>query len=107
MWKDELKALFREYVSRKQRQNILDYDDLLLYLYYLLQDEEAADSVGGRFDHVLVDEYQDTNRIQAGILMGLRHKNDNIMVVGDDAQSIYSFRSATVHNMLDFPQQYP
>jgi len=107
MWKDELKILFREYVSRKQRQNILDYDDLLLYLYYLLQDEEAADLVGGRFDHVLVDEYQDTNRIQAGILMGLRHKNDNIMVVGDDAQSIYGFRSATVHNMLDFPQQFP
>ncbi len=107
MWKDELKVLFREYVSRKQRQNILDYDDLLLYLYYLLEDEEVADSIGGRFDHVLVDEYQDTNRIQAGILTGLRRKNDNIMVVGDDAQSIYGFRSATVRNMLDFPQQFP
>ena len=106
MWKDELKALFRQYVSRKQRQNILDYDDLLLYLYYLLQDQEVADSIGGRFDHVLVDEYQDTNRIQAGILLGLRHKNNNIMVVGDDAQSIYGFRSATIRNMLDFPQQF-
>lgn len=101
MWKDELKALFRQYVSRKQRQNILDYDDLLLYLYYLLQDQEVADSIGGRFDHVLVDEYQDTNRIQAGILLGLRHKNNNIMVVGDDAQSIYGFRSATIRNMLE------
>jgi DNA helicase-2/ATP-dependent DNA helicase PcrA len=107
MWIDELKALFREYVSRKQRQNILDYDDLLLYLYYLLQDENIAESIGGRFDHVLVDEYQDTNRIQAGILIGLRRKNHNIMVVGDDAQSIYRFRSATVRNMLDFPQQFP
>jgi len=107
MWKDELKALFREYVSRKQRQNILDYDDLLLYLFYLLQDQEVANSVGGRFDHVLVDEYQDTNRIQAGILLGLRNNNNNIMVVGDDAQSIYGFRSATVRNMLDFPQQFP
>lgn len=106
MWNDELKALFREYVSRKQRQNILDYDDLLLYLYYLLQDQEVADSSGGRFDHVLVDEYQDTNRIQAGILLGLRRKNNNIMVVGDDAQSIYGFRSATIRNMLDFPQQF-
>lgn len=106
MWNDELKALFREYVSRKQRQNILDYDDLLLYLYYLLQDQEVADSIGGRFDHVLVDEYQDTNRIQAGILLGLRRKNNNIMVVGDDAQSIYGFRSATIRNMLDFPQQF-
>jgi DNA helicase-2/ATP-dependent DNA helicase PcrA len=94
-------------VERKQRQNILDYDDLLLYLYYLLQDEEVADSVGGRFDHVLVDEYQDTNRIQAGILVGMRRKNDNIMVVGDDAQSIYGFRSATIRNMLDFPEQFP
>jgi DNA helicase-2/ATP-dependent DNA helicase PcrA len=107
MWRDELKALFREYVSRKQRQNILDYDDLLLYLYYLLRDKEMADQVGDRFDHILVDEYQDTNRIQAGILIGLRRKNNNIMVVGDDAQSIYGFRSATVRNMLDFPQQFP
>ncbi|MFC2068689.1 ATP-dependent helicase [Chloroflexota bacterium] len=107
MWKNELKVLFREYVSRKQRQSILDYDDLLLYLYHLLQDEEIAESIGGRFDHVLVDEYQDTNKIQAGIIIGLRSKNKNILVVGDDAQSIYGFRSATVHNMLDFPQQFP
>jgi DNA helicase-2/ATP-dependent DNA helicase PcrA len=107
MWKDELKALFGEYVSRKQTQSILDYDDLLLYLFCLLQIQEVADSIGGRFDQVLVDEYQDTSRIQAGILMGLRSKNNNIMVVGDDAQSIYGFRSATVRNMLDFPQQFP
>jgi len=107
MWEDELKALFRAYVNRKQRQNILDYDDLLLYLYYLLQNKEIAESIGGRFDHILVDEYQDTNRIQAGILMGMRHSNQNIVVVGDDAQSIYSFRSATIGNMLDFPQQFP
>ena len=107
MWKEELKALFREYVERKQRQNILDYDDLLLYLYYLLQNDEAAESIGGRFDHILVDEYQDTNKIQAGILIGMRHLNHNIMVVGDDAQSIYGFRSATIRNMLDFPKQFP
>jgi DNA helicase-2/ATP-dependent DNA helicase PcrA len=107
IWEDELKTLFREYVARKQKQNILDYDDLLLYLYYLLQDEKMADLVGSRFDHILVDEYQDTNRIQAGILLGLRQNNKNIMVVGDDAQSIYGFRSATVANMLDFPKQFP
>lgn len=106
-WKEELKSLFREYVARKQRQNILDYDDLLLYLYHLLQDEALASSVGGRFDHILVDEYQDTNKLQAGILAGMRRGNDNIMVVGDDAQSIYSFRSATVRNILDFPKQFP
>ena len=107
MWKEELKALFREYVSRKQRQNILDYDDLLLYLYHLLQNHELASAVGRLFDHVLVDEYQDTNRLQGGILMGLRRETRNIMVVGDDAQSIYGFRSATVRNILDFPQQFP
>jgi DNA helicase-2/ATP-dependent DNA helicase PcrA len=107
MWRDELIALLRAYVERKQRQNVLDYDDLLLYWYYLLDDEKVAESVGGRFDHVLVDEYQDTNRIQAGILQRLRRESKNIMVVGDDAQSIYSFRCATVRNMLDFPQQFP
>ena len=107
MWVEELKALFREYVNRKQKQNILDYDDLLLYLYYLLQNNEAAQSIGSRFDHILVDEYQDTNKIQAGILLGMRSESNNIMVVGDDAQSIYGFRSATIRNMLDFPKQFP
>jgi len=107
MWKEDLKQLFREYVNRKQKQQVLDYDDLLLYLYYLLQDDKAADSIGGRFDHILVDEYQDTNKLQAGILMGMRRKNHNITAVGDDAQSIYGFRSASVRNMLDFPQHFP
>jgi DNA helicase-2/ATP-dependent DNA helicase PcrA len=107
MWKQELRQLFLEYVNRKQRQQVLDYDDLLLYLYYLLQDDKAADSIGGRFDHILVDEYQDTNKLQAGLLMGLRRQNHNITVVGDDAQSIYGFRSATIRNMLDFPQHFP
>jgi len=106
MWKEELTSLFQEYVNRKQKQNILDYDDLLLYLYYLLEDDRLAESIGGRFDHILVDEYQDTNRLQAGILTGMRRQSHNLMVVGDDAQSIYSFRSATVRNMLDFPQQF-
>jgi DNA helicase-2/ATP-dependent DNA helicase PcrA len=107
MWHQELNALFKEYVNRKQRQNVLDYDDLLLYWYYLLQDEGLAESVGGRFDYILVDEYQDTNKVQAGILTGMRRQNKNIMVVGDDVQSIYSFRSATIRNMLDFPKQFP
>jgi DNA helicase-2/ATP-dependent DNA helicase PcrA len=105
-WEDELKKLFRSYVSRKQEQNVLDYDDLLLYLAELLSEEEPASRIGSRFDHVLVDEYQDTNRTQAAILRGLRQKNNNIMVVGDDAQSIYSFRAATVQNILEFPDQF-
>ncbi len=106
-WEEELTSLFRSYTERKQQQNVLDYDDLLLYLFYLLESPQAAEELGGRFDHILVDEYQDTNRLQAGILARLRGGNRNIMVVGDDAQSIYSFRSATVRNMLDFPQEYP
>ena len=107
MWQEELKILFREYVNRKQQRHILDYDDLLLYWYQMLQDEALAVLMSSRFDHILVDEYQDTNRIQARILEGMRRTSNNITVVGDDAQSIYSFRSATVKNMMDFPQQFP
>ena len=106
-WESELSTLFRHYVERKQEQGVLDYDDLLLYLYYLLEDPRMALSLEKRFDHVLVDEYQDTNRIQAGILARMRSGKPKIMVVGDDAQSIYSFRSATVKHMLDFPARFP
>jgi len=105
-WEKELKELFKNYVARKQDHNVLDYDDLLVYWMHLLADEEVARKITERFDHVLVDEYQDTNRVQAGILRGMRKGNDNITVVGDDAQSIYSFRGATVRNMLDFPKQF-
>jgi DNA helicase-2/ATP-dependent DNA helicase PcrA len=105
-WEEELKQLFKGYVKRKQSRNVLDYDDLLLYLAELLEDESLARRVGDRFDHVLVDEFQDTNRVQAAILKGLRKNNKNIMVVGDDAQSIYSFRAAAVENMFDFPKDF-
>ena len=106
-WKQELKAIFRDYVEAKQARRILDYDDLLQYWFYLLQDQKTATLVEGRFDHILVDEYQDTNRLQAGILLGMRRTSKNIMAVGDDAQSIYGFRAATVRNMLDFPTLFP
>ena len=106
-WENDLKHLFAAYVERKQIQNTLDYDDLLLYWEQLVANEELGSRIAGRFDHVLVDEYQDTNRVQAAILKGMRRQNHNIMVVGDDAQSIYSFRAATVRNMLDFPDQFP
>ena len=106
-WKKELKTLFQRYVERKQERNVLDYDDLLLYLAHLLADDRMAEQLGSRFDHILVDEYQDTNKIQASILKGLRRQNTNIMVVGDDAQSIYSFRAASVENMFDFPNDFP
>jgi len=107
MWQKELKELFQQYVERKQKRNVLDYDDLLLYWSHLIADDRMAEMIGGRFEHVLVDEYQDTNRIQADILLGMRKHNPNLTVVGDDAQSIYSFRAATVRNMLDFPKQFP
>ncbi len=105
-WENVLKELFLGYVCRKQKDNVLDFDDLLLYLANLLSPEAMADQIGSRFDHVLVDEYQDTNLLQATILRRLRRKNRNIMVVGDDSQSIYSFRGATVANMFDFPTHF-
>ncbi len=94
------------YVEAKQRQNVLDYDDLLLYWAQTMNDPVLADDIGGRFDHVLVDEYQDTNRLQSSILLGLKPGGHGLTVVGDDAQSIYSFRAATVRNILDFPDQF-
>lgn len=106
-WKAELKTLFKLYVERKQAQNVLDYDDLLLYWAELVSDEGLARQIGGRFDHVLVDEYQDTNRVQSDILRGMRRFGGSLTAVGDDAQSIYSFRAATIRNMLDFPEHFP
>ena len=85
---------------------MLDYDDLLLYWAQMVGDADLADDIGGRFDHVLVDEYQDTNRLQSSILLALKPGGQGLTVVGDDAQSIYSFRAATVRNILDFPNQF-
>ena len=105
-WAAELKELFAAYVEAKQKQNVLDYDDLLLYWAQMVGDAGLADDIGGRFDHVLVDEYQDTNRLQSSILLALKPGGRGLTVVGDDAQSIYSFRAATVRNILDFPDQF-
>jgi len=105
-WAAELKELFAAYVEAKQQQNVLDYDDLLLYWAQTMSDPALASDIGGRFDHVLVDEYQDTNRLQSSILLALKPQGSGLTVVGDDAQSIYSFRAATVRNILDFPKQF-
>ena len=105
-WQGELRELFRHYVERKQHNQALDYDDLLLYWNYLVAEEEFAAEIGSWFDHVMVDEYQDTNLIQAQILRALKPQGDGVTVVGDDAQSIYSFRAAEVENILDFPDQF-
>jgi DNA helicase-2/ATP-dependent DNA helicase PcrA len=105
-WADQLRELFATYVEAKQVQNVLDYDDLLLYWAQTISDPLLADDIGSRWDHVLVDEYQDTNRLQSSILMALKPGGRGLTVVGDDAQSIYSFRAATVRNILDFPGEF-
>src|SRR5712671_1486954 len=105
-WEKQLRELFALYVEAKQKQNILDYDDLLLYWAQTMSDPQLAEDIGGRFDHVLVDEYQDTNRLQGSILLALKPDGRGLTVVGDDAQSIYSFRAATVRNILDFPNAF-
>jgi DNA helicase II / ATP-dependent DNA helicase PcrA len=105
-WEPELKDLFRAYVEAKQRENVLDYDDLLLYWANMMEEPALAQAVGDRFDHILVDEYQDTNALQAEILLHMKPDGRGLTVVGDDAQSIYSFRAATVRNILDFPKQF-
>ncbi|TWC71753.1 ATP-dependent helicase [Herbaspirillum sp. SJZ099] len=102
-WEAQLAELFSAYVDAKERQHVLDYDDLLLFWADMLSDAELARHAGERFDHVLVDEYQDTNRLQAEILKRMKPDGAGVTAVGDDAQSIYSFRGATVRNILDFP----
>jgi DNA helicase II / ATP-dependent DNA helicase PcrA len=106
MWAAELKKLFGAYVEAKQSQNVLDYDDLLAYWTQAIGEPALAADITNRFDHVMVDEYQDTNRLQSSILLGLRPDGAGLTVVGDDAQSIYSFRAATVRNILDFPSAF-
>ncbi|HEV2284559.1 MAG TPA: ATP-dependent helicase [Steroidobacteraceae bacterium] len=105
-WETELTALFRGYVEQKQHAHLLDYDDLLLYWHGMMSEARLAQHIGAHFDHVLVDEYQDTNRLQAEILHALKPDGAGLTVVGDDAQAIYSFRAAAVENILGFAQRF-
>ncbi len=105
-WRDELTMLFRAYVERKQANGVLDYDDLLLWWAAAMSDASLAAAIGARFDHVLVDEYQDTNALQAQILLAMKPEGRGLAVVGDDAQSIYAFRAADVGNILDFAAKF-
>ncbi len=105
-WEETLTGLYRAYVERKQRESLLDYDDLLLYWHVMMSDARLAARIGAQFDHVLVDEYQDTNTLQADILHALKPDGAGMVVVGDDAQSIYSFRAASVENILGFPDRF-
>ncbi|GLC26023.1 ATP-dependent helicase [Roseisolibacter agri] len=104
---DDFKRVYADYVDRKAQRNLVDYDDLLLFWAGMLDAPQLGATIAGLYDHVLVDEYQDTNVLQARILRGMTKLHRNLTVVGDDAQSIYSFRGAHFRNILDFPQQFP
>ncbi len=107
-YEPQITALFADYTLRKGERNLVDYDDLLLFWATMLEASPALQtSIAGLYDHVLVDEYQDTNLLQARILRGMCSGHRRITVVGDDAQSIYAFRGAHFRNILDFPRQYP
>src|SRR4051794_15375651 len=105
---EDFARIYSDYTRRKQERNLVDYDDLLLFWALLLEaSPELGKKISGLYDHILVDEYQDTNVLQARILRGMCNAHSNITVVGDDAQSIYSFRGANFRNILDFPKQFP
>lgn len=95
-----------EYQKRKKISHLVDFDDLLLYWYQLSLNDQALKLLQDKWEHILVDEYQDTNTLQAQIITRLAGKDKNILVVGDDAQSIYSFRAANIQNILDFPKNF-
>jgi DNA helicase II / ATP-dependent DNA helicase PcrA len=104
---EDFSKIFADYTRRKQERNLVDYDDLLLFWALMLEaSPDLRQKIGGMYDHILVDEYQDTNVLQARILRGMCGAHSNITVVGDDAQSIYSFRGANFRNILDFPKQF-
>ncbi|MCX8082963.1 MAG: ATP-dependent helicase [bacterium] len=102
-----LETIWNSYQKTKRKLKLMDYDDLLLFCYKLLKDESTGTAISRNFRYILVDEYHDTNRLQSLILYQLARVNRNIMVVGDDAQSIYSFRGATVNNIMEFTRIYP
>jgi len=105
---DVIRSLQQTFEIRKQEHHFLDYDDLLIYLHRLLADYPAArERISASYQYIMVDEYQDTNTIQAEILYLLTDVNKNIMVVGDDAQSIYAFRGANFRNIIEFPRMFP
>ncbi|MEO5817564.1 MAG: ATP-dependent helicase, partial [Gemmatimonadaceae bacterium] len=107
-YEEQITSLFADYTLRKQERNLVDYDDLLVFWALMLESSPAlASRICGMYDHVLVDEYQDTNLLQARILRGMCTTSRKLTVVGDDAQSIYSFRGAHFRNILDFPRQFP
>ncbi|MEC4890173.1 MAG: ATP-dependent helicase [Nitrospira sp.] len=105
---DDLSRLKHAYQAAKRQKQLLDYDDLLVMLrQLLLMDESARATISRQYRYILVDEYQDTNRLQAEVVRKLAASHNNVMVVGDDSQSIYAFRGATFKNIMEFPQLFP
>ena len=105
-WEQDLTKIYREYVARKQKNNVLDFDDLLLYWHGMMKNPALAQSLAANFEHVLVDEYQDTSSLQSEIIQALKPDGAGVTVVGDDAQAIYSFRAAAVENILGFAERF-
>jgi len=106
-YSEYIKNVKSKYVKYKREKNYLDYDDMLVYLKKLLEDDAIRKAVASKYRYIMVDEYQDTNRLQGDISYLLAKAHKNIMVVGDDAQSIYGFRGATHKNIMDFPVMFP
>ncbi|MGA9117911.1 MAG: UvrD-helicase domain-containing protein, partial [Bacteroidota bacterium] len=105
---DTVARIYAEYENELKRSNAMDFDDLLVKpLDLFTRQQDVLERYQYRFSHILVDEYQDTNRVQYLLIKALARKNRNICVVGDDAQSIYAFRGADIRNMLDFQSDYP
>jgi DNA helicase-2/ATP-dependent DNA helicase PcrA len=105
---DALGQLQRGYQASKRQRQLVDYDDLLVLLRRLLMEDEAVRrNISSLYQYILVDEYQDTNRLQADVIRHLASTHQNVMVVGDDAQSIYAFRGATFKNIMEFPSLFP
>lgn len=107
-WQDEIEKIYKGYIQKKKETNSMDFDDLLVLLLQLLKEnEDIRELYQRKFKYVLVDEYQDTNMVQCEIVDLLVGKSKNLMVVGDDAQSIYSWRGADMENILKFHARYP
>ncbi len=105
---EAIKSIFNSYRQYKSQNNFFDFDDLLVYLMQLLKNHpDIRSRIASTYRYVMVDEYQDTNKIQAEILYLLTGANNNIMVVGDDSQSIYAFRGANFRNIMQFPEMFP
>jgi DNA helicase II / ATP-dependent DNA helicase PcrA len=104
---DGIKAVFAGYVERKRARNVVDYDDLLLYWRALAASAHVGPVLRSGFEHILVDEFQDTNAVQADIVAAMAGPGVRVAAVGDDAQAIYGFRSGSARHMVEFPRRYP